>query len=141
MPRKYNQIWKRVEKFLKIEFGSESVYGDNDKNIKNKLKIYGDSMVTNFQDKKMSKEKAPCKCLSIIMMLDFVIKAKKKYYAQTLLEKCKHEQEKVKMENLIDEDLAKGSIMILMMNQNLIMMNLKINLLKAKKSILITIKT
>ena len=54
MSRKYNQIWKRVKKFLKIEFGSESVYGDNDKNIKNKLKIYGDSMVTNFQDKKMS---------------------------------------------------------------------------------------
>ena len=33
----------------------------------------------------MPKEKAPCKCLSIIM-LDFVIKANKKYYPQTLLE-------------------------------------------------------
>ena len=35
---------------------------------------------------KMPKEKAPRKCLSIIM-LDSVIKAKKKYYPQTLLEK------------------------------------------------------
>ena len=56
----------------------------------------------------MPKEKTPCKCLSIIM-LDFVIKAKKKYYPQTLLEECKYEQEKIKMENLIDDDSEKGS--------------------------------
>ena len=55
----------------------------------------------------MPKEKAPCKCLSIIM-LDSVIKAKKKYYPQTLLEECKYEQEKIKMENLIDDDLEKS---------------------------------
>ena len=35
-------------------------------------------------------------------MLGSVIKSKKKYYPQILLEKCKHEQEKVKMENLTD---------------------------------------
>ena len=74
--KKYNQIWKRVEKLLKIEFDSEPVYSDNDKYIKTKIKIYTDSMITNFQNKKMPKEKAPCKRLSIIM-LDFVIKAKK----------------------------------------------------------------
>ena len=104
--KKYNQIWKRVEKLLKIEFDSEPVYGDNDKYIKTKIKIYAGSMITNFQSKKMPKEKAPCKCLSIIM-LDSVIKAKKKYYPQTLLEECKYEQEKIKMENLIDDDLEK----------------------------------
>ena len=105
--KKYNQIWKRVEKLLKIEFDSEPVYGDNDKYIKTKIKIYAGSMITNFQSKKMPKEKAPCKCLSIIM-LDSVIKAKKKYYPQTLLEECKYEQEKIKMENLIDDDLEKS---------------------------------
>ena len=61
---------------MKIEFDSEPVYGDNDKYIKTKIKIYAGSMITNFQSKKMPKEKAPCKCLSIIM-LDSVIKAKK----------------------------------------------------------------
>ena len=76
---KYNQIWKRVGKLLKIEYDSEPVYGDSDKCIKTKIKIYAGSIITNFQDKKMPKEKAPCKCLSIIM-LDSVIKAKKKYY-------------------------------------------------------------
>ena len=36
MLKKYNQILKRVEKILKIEGYSETVYGDNDKYIKNK---------------------------------------------------------------------------------------------------------
>ena len=105
---KCNQIWKRVEKLLKIEFDSKPVYGNDDKYIKTKIKIYNNSMFTNFQGKKMPKEKVPCKCLSIIM-LDSVIKAKKKYYPQTLLEECKYEQEKIKMENLIDDDLEKSS--------------------------------
>ena len=105
--KKYNQIWKRIEKLLKTEFDSKPVYGDNDKYIKTKIKIYARSMITNFQDKKVPKEKGPCKCLSIIM-LDSVIKAKKKYYPQTLLEECKYEQEKIKMENLIDDDLEKS---------------------------------
>ena len=75
--------------------------------LKTKMKIYADNMITNFHNKRMSKEKAPCKCLSIIM-LDFVIKANKKYYPQTLLEKCKYVQEKIKTENYIDEDLEKS---------------------------------
>ena len=91
---------------MKIEFGSKPVYGDDNKYIKAKIITYGGIMFTNFQDKKMPKEKAPCKCLSI-MMLDSVIKANKKYYPQTLLEECKCEQVKIKMENLIDDDLEK----------------------------------
>ena len=62
------------------------------------MKIYAWSAIKNFQDKKMPKEKVPCKCLSIIM-LDSVIEAKNKYYPQTLLEECKCEQKKIKMEN------------------------------------------
>ena len=104
--KKYNQIWKRVEKLLKIEFDSEPVHGDSDKYIKTKIKIYAGSMITNFQSKNMPKEKAPCKCF-LIIMLDSVIKAKK-YYPQTLLEECKYEQEKIQMENLIDDDLEKS---------------------------------
>ena len=51
----------------------------------------------------MPKEKAPFKCLSIIM-IDSVIKANKKY-PQTFLEECKYIQEKIKIENYINEDL------------------------------------
>ena len=106
--KKCSQIWKRVEKLLKIEFDSKPVYGDNDKYIKTKIKIFNGSVNTNFQGKKMPQEKAPCKSLSIIM-LDSVVKAKKKYYPQTLLEECKNEPKKIKMENLIDDDLEKSS--------------------------------
>ena len=52
----------------------------------------------------MPKEKASCKCLSIIMIYS-VIKANKKNYLQILLEECKYMQEKIKTENYIDEDL------------------------------------
>ena len=104
--KKCNQIWKRVKKLLKIGFDSEPIYGDNDKYIKTKIKIYPGSMITSFQSKKMPKEKAPCKCL-LIIMLDSGIKAKKKYYPQTFLEECKYEQEKIKIQNHIDDDLEK----------------------------------
>ena len=50
----------------------------------------------------MPKEKAPCKCL-LIIILDSVIKANKKYYPLTLLEECKYVQGKIKMENYIND--------------------------------------
>ena len=87
--KKYNRIWKKVEKLLKIEFDSEPAYGDIDNYIKTKIKICAGSMITNFQSKKMPNEKAPCKCLSTTM-LDSAFKAQKKYYPQTLLEECKY---------------------------------------------------
>ena len=93
---------------MKIEFDTEHVSGDNDKYIKTKIKIYSGSMIKNFQSKKMPKEKAPCKYL-LIIMLDSVIKTKTKYYPQALLEECKNEKEKIKMENLIDDDLEESS--------------------------------
>ena len=105
--KNYNKIWEKVEKLLKIDFESKPVYSDDDKYIKTKIKIYADNMITNFHNKKMPKEKAPCKCFSIIM-LDSVIKANKKYYPQTFLEECKYVQEKIKLENYIDEDLEKS---------------------------------
>ena len=64
-------------------------------------------MITNFHNTKTPKEKAPCKCLSVIM-LDSVIKANKTYYPQTLLEEWKRVQEKIKIENLVYEDLEKS---------------------------------
>ena len=78
--------------------------GDDDKYIKTKIKIYAYTIITNFHNKKMPKEKSPCKCLSIIM-IDSVIRVNKKYYPQTLLEECKYIQEKMKTENYINDDL------------------------------------
>ena len=89
---------------MNIKFNSEPVYGDNDKYIKTKIKIYGGNINTNFQEKGMPKEKASYKSLSIIM-LDSVVKVKKNYYPQTLLEECKYEIKKTKMENFADDEL------------------------------------
>ena len=41
-------------------------------------------------------------------MLDSVIKVNKKYCPRRLLEDCKYIQEKIKIENLIDDDLEKS---------------------------------
>ena len=102
--KKYTKLWETIEGLMKINFGSKPVYCNHDKYIKTKIKMYAGSIITNFHNKKMPKEKAPCKCLSIIM-IDSVIKANKKYYPQTLLEECKYIQEKIKIENYIKEDL------------------------------------
>ena len=45
--------------------------------------------------------------LSMIMLYS-VVKAKKKYHPQAFLEECKYELKKIKMENLIDDDLEKS---------------------------------
>ena len=102
--KKYTKISEKIEWLLKINFESKPVYDDDGKYIKTKIKTYAGSIITNFHNKKMPKEKAPCKCLSIIM-IESVIKVNKKYYPQTLLEECKYIQEKIKIVNHIDEDL------------------------------------
>ena len=89
--KNYNKIWEKIEKLMRTDFESKPVYGDGDKYIETNIKIYKNSLFTNFHNKKMPKEKSPCKCLSIIT-LDSVTRANKKYYSQTL--KHKYMQDK-----------------------------------------------
>ena len=102
--KKYTKIWEKISNLMNRKFDSEPVYGDNDKHIKTKIKLYGDKVNTNFQGKKILKENASYKCL-LLIMLDSFISANKKYYPQTLLEEFKYEIKKSKMENLINDDL------------------------------------
>ena len=62
---------------MRIHFENKPVYGDDDKYIEEKIKIYAGSVITNFHNKKVLNEKTSCKCLSITM-LDSVIKGNKK---------------------------------------------------------------
>ena len=80
---------QKVVKVMRIDFESKPTYGYDEKYIKTKIKKHADSIITNFHNKKMPKEKVPCKCLSIIM-LDSVIESDEKYYPQTFLEECKY---------------------------------------------------
>ena len=99
---------EKTEKLIRIDFESKPTHGYDDKYIKTKIKTYSDIIITNVHNKKIPKEKLPCKCLSIIM-LDSAIESDEKYYPQRFLEECKHVQEKIKFENYIDEELDSDS--------------------------------
>ena len=60
--KKYNQIWKKIKNLLNIKFDSETVYDDNDKYIKSKIKMYDANANTNFQRKKLPKGNTSCRC-------------------------------------------------------------------------------
>ena len=51
-----SKIWEKVSSFTGIKFDSEPVYGDNDKYITTKIKLYGGKINTNFQGKKKTKK-------------------------------------------------------------------------------------
>ena len=60
--KNYYKIGEKVKKSLKIEFESKPVYGDDNKYRRTKIKIYADSAITIFDNKKMTQEKAPFNC-------------------------------------------------------------------------------
>ena len=66
--KKYKKIWGKVGNLLNIEFDSEPVYGDVDKYITTKIKMYGDRLNTNFQGQIVPQENASYKCISLIML-------------------------------------------------------------------------
>ena len=57
LSKNYNKVWEKVKKLMRIDFESKPVYGDHDKYIKTKIKIYAGSIITNFHDKKCLKKK------------------------------------------------------------------------------------
>ena len=100
--------WITISSLVGTKFDSEPVFGDNDKCIKTKIKIYNGNVNGNFQGKKEPKECASCRFLSL-RMLDSVVESKKKYYPETLLEECKCETKTTERENLINGDLEATS--------------------------------
>ena len=104
----YCKIWKTIKGLLGIEFDSEPVYGDTDSCIKTKVKMYDNKVNTNFQRKETPKGDSFYKCLSLIM-LDSVVKVRKKYYLQVFLKECKYIKRKNKMFNYVNDDLEMTS--------------------------------
>ena len=93
---------------MDIKLDSEPVSGDNDKYIKTNIKIHSHKVNTNFLGKKVPKENASYKCLSLIM-LDSVVKLNKKYYPQIHQGECKYEIKNIKTKNLINGYLEPSS--------------------------------
>ena len=50
-----NEIWKKIETLIGIDFNSEPIYGNDNKYIKTKVKTYEDSITTNFKIKVLLK--------------------------------------------------------------------------------------
>ena len=71
--KKYTKIWEKISNLINREFDREPVYGDNDKYIKMKIKMCEDRVNTNFQGKKVPKENVSYKCLSLIMLLYYLL--------------------------------------------------------------------
>ena len=105
LSKNYIEIWERARSLIGKEIDSEPVYGDNDKYRTTKIKMYEDKVNTNFQSKEVPNENASYKCLSLIIIIDSVIRVNKKYYLQTLLEECKYKIKNNKVKNLINNDL------------------------------------
>ena len=99
--KKYCKIRRTISGLFGVEFDSEPVYGDTDSYIKTKIKMYDNRVNTNFQNKKVPKGDSSCKCLSLIM-LDSVVKIRKKYYPKVFLEKCKYVKRKNRTVNYTD---------------------------------------
>ena len=80
------------------------------KYIKTKIKIYASGMITNFQSKKMPKEKAPWKCLPIIIV-DLLWKQilLSKVISWKTLRRIQIWRRKDKNGEFIDDDIEKGS--------------------------------
>ena len=89
--------------FLRVD-DSKPVYGDTDSYIKTKVKMYDNKVNTNFQGKETPKRDSSYKCLSLIM-LDSIVKVRKKYCPQVFLEECKYVKRKNEMFNYINDDL------------------------------------
>ena len=55
--KNYSKIWEKTENLMRTDFERKPVYGDDDKYKKAKIKIYANSIITNFQIKKYLKKK------------------------------------------------------------------------------------
>ena len=97
---------------------------DNDKHIKTKIKFFDNNVNSNFQGKVVPKGRY--KCLSLIMV-DSVVKVKKKFYPEPLLNECKYWPKTRKIKNLVNDDLEKVHLMSLIVNLMMILM-IRLNL-------------
>ena len=77
----------------------------NDKYIKAKIKMYNNSVYTNFHHTKIPKDNEYFACLSVILLDSIFVNSDKEYYPQIFLEECKYTIKNKKIVHKINEDL------------------------------------
>ena len=100
---RHTKIWEKISDLIDKKIDSDPVY--NNKYINTKIRSYNNDIITNFHDTDNKNNNLPEKnkvyrCMSLIS-LDSIIKINKKYYPQTLLQKCVCKLINRKVENII----------------------------------------
>ena len=103
---KYDAIWNKVGKLLKLKFSVNAIR--EDKYVCCKLKIFGGVVWSTFSDDKVPTEKQCYLCIAAID-IDSVFKVDKKVYPQAYLEQCKYKLQKRKPVDFIDIDIIDDS--------------------------------
>ena len=97
---KYN-ILNKISNSMKTEFHSKSIY--NKKPLKTKINTYGNK-AKDFPDKEILKVGSNYTSLAVIL-IDFILRKEKIYYAQMFLKECKYFEKEKMVNRHITEDL------------------------------------
>ena len=99
---KYNKIWNKIKKTLKIKFHGIPVY--DKKYIKAKVREFNGVIKTNFLGDEIPTENVYYACISCIT-IDSVMRMKETNYPLAYLEECKYKIKKIKMSKFINIEL------------------------------------
>ena len=89
MLKKYNEIWHKIKSLSKREFDKKPLH--NNKYISINIKIYNDTIHTEFKYKKILKDNKHCKYIPIEPKdgdSSILVNSNNKHHPQILLEKC-----------------------------------------------------
>ena len=103
---KFYEIWEKIEKSTKREFGSEPVY--HEKYLKAKIKSCNGKINTNFHNNEIPKESPQLTCL-LVILIDSVFRMGKNYYPQVFLEDLKYVVKEKKMYECTTDDIQISS--------------------------------
>ena len=105
---KYKAISTKVEDLKKIELNALPVYDDRD--IKTKIRTYGDKVYTNFRGLNMPEDDMESESF-IVISIDSLLVYDKKYHLQVYLDNCAYKTINRQMTNYLDENIFEDSIL------------------------------
>ena len=99
---KYKAIWTKVEDLKNIELNALPVYDDRD--IKTKIRTYGDKVYTNFRGLNVPEDDIECESFTVIS-IDSLLVYENKYYLQVYLDNCAYKIVNKQMTDYLDENI------------------------------------
>ena len=94
-------IWTKIEDLKNINVNALLVY--DVKNIKTKIRIFGDKVYTNFRGSNVLEDETECESFTLTS-IDSLLVYNKKYYLIVYLENCAHKIVNEQMIDFLDEN-------------------------------------